>query len=69
MFSARNQLCTATRVASIKLCTWMAKTTPYSPCTVTAFWLKYQDTARMLRRVTLTNFTGGPLAVSLFTKR
>jgi hypothetical protein len=40
----------------------MAKTTPYSPRTVTAFWLKYLDTARMLRRVTLTNFTGGPLA-------
>jgi hypothetical protein len=45
-----------------KTCTWMAKTTPYSPRTVTAFWLKYQDIARMLRRVTLTNFTGGPLA-------
>ena len=26
----------------------MAKTTPYPPCTVTAFWLKYQDRDRML---------------------
>jgi len=37
-----------------KTCTRMAKTTPYSPCTVTAFWLKYQDSARCLRRVTPT---------------
>jgi len=40
----------------------MAKTTPYPPCTVTAFWLKYQYPARMLRRVTPTNHTAGPLA-------
>ena len=46
------QLCTATRISSIKLCTWMAKTTPYPPCTVTALWLKYQDPARCCRRVT-----------------
>lgn len=37
-----------------KICTWTAKTAPYSPCTVTAYRLKYQDSARMLRRVTLT---------------
>ena len=24
-----------------------AKSAPYPPCTVTAFWLKYQDPARM----------------------
>ena len=35
---------------------------PYPPCTWIVFWLKYQDSARMLRRVTLTNYTGGPLA-------
>ena len=29
-----------------KTCTLMAKTTPYPPCTVTNFWLKYQDSAR-----------------------
>jgi len=32
----------------------MAKTTPYPPCTVTSFWLKYLDRDRMLRLVTLT---------------
>jgi len=43
----------------------MAKTAPYPPCTpathcvragrcVTAFWLKNRDSARCLRRVTLT---------------
>jgi len=32
----------------------MAKTAPYPPCTVTAFWLRYQDSDRCLRRVTLT---------------
>jgi hypothetical protein len=37
-----------------KTCTWMAKTAPYSPRTVTAFWLKYPDRDRMLRRVTPT---------------
>ncbi len=31
-----------------------AKSAPYPPCTVTDFWLKYQDRDRMLRRVTLT---------------
>ena len=37
-----------------KTCTRMAKTTPYPPSTVTAFWLKYQDCDRCLRRVTPT---------------
>jgi|WetSurMetagenome_2_1015567.scaffolds.fasta_scaffold00598_10 hypothetical protein len=32
----------------------MAKTAPYPPCTVTAFWLKHQDSDRCSRRVTLT---------------
>ena len=38
-----------------------AKTTPYPPCTVTAFWLKYQDRDRMLRRVTQPPHIAGPL--------
>jgi len=42
----------------------MAKTAPYPPCTVTAFWLKYQDRDRMLRRVTQPPHIAGPLAVS-----
>ena len=37
-----------------------AKIAPYPPCTVTAFWLKYQDRDRMLRRVTFTPSTAGP---------
>ena len=39
-----------------KLFTLMAKTAPYFPRTVTLFCLKYQDPARMLRKVTLTNY-------------
>jgi hypothetical protein len=42
----------------------MAKTTPYPPCTVTAFWLKYQDRDRMLRRVTQPPHIAGPLALT-----
>jgi len=42
----------------------MAKTTPYPPCTVTAFWLKKRDAARMLRRVTQPPHIAGPLAVT-----
>jgi hypothetical protein len=38
-----------------------AKSAPYPPCTVTALWLKYQDPARMLRRVTQPPFIAGPL--------
>ena len=49
----------ATRVMLNKICTRMAKTTPYPPCTVTlrsaqGFWLKYRDPARCSRRVTAT---------------
>ena len=40
----------------------MAKTTPYPPCTVTAFWLKNRDRDRMLRRVTQPPHIAGPLA-------
>jgi hypothetical protein len=39
MFSALNQLCTATAPGSEKHCTMMAKTTPYPPCTGTVIWL------------------------------
>ena len=49
----RSNLYRDTRIVN-KTCTRMAKTTPYPPCTVTAFWLKYQDSARLLRRVTPT---------------
>jgi hypothetical protein len=44
-----------------KICTMTAKSAPYPPCTVTAFWLKYQDPARMLRRVTQPPHIAGPL--------
>jgi hypothetical protein len=40
-----------------------AKSAPYPPCTVTAFWLKYQDPARMRRRVTQPPHIAGPLYV------
>jgi len=75
MFSALNQLCTATAPEPIKNFTMMAKTTPYPPCTpaahyaragrgVIAFWLKYLDPARMLRRVTKPPHIAGPLALT-----
>ena len=38
-----------------------AKSAPYPPCTVTAFWLKNQDSARCLRRVTQPPHIAGPL--------
>jgi hypothetical protein len=43
-----------TRVILYKICTRTAKSAPYPPCTVTSFWLKYQHSARCLRRVTAT---------------
>ena len=46
-----------------KICTRMAKSAPYPPCTVTALWLKYQDPARCLRRVTQPPHIAGPLGV------
>jgi hypothetical protein len=39
----------------------MAKSAPYPPCTVTALWLKYQDPARCLRRVTQPPHIAVPL--------
>jgi hypothetical protein len=39
-----------------------AKSAPYPPCTVTAFWLKYRDRDRMRRRVTQPPHIAGPLA-------
>jgi hypothetical protein len=36
---------------------------PYPPCTVTASWLKYQDTDRCCRRVTQPPHIAGPLGV------
>jgi hypothetical protein len=58
-----DQSCTATRVMLNKTCTMTAKSAPYPPCTVTAFWLKYQDPARMLRRVTQPPHIAGPLGL------
>jgi len=49
-----------------KTCTLMAKTAPYPPCTVTAFWLKYRDRDRMLRRVTQPPHIAGPLYVRYY---
>jgi hypothetical protein len=60
-FTGSDQTCTATRVMIYKTCTRTAKTAPYPPCTVTAFWLKYQDRDRMLRRVTQPPHIAGPL--------
>jgi len=48
-----------------KICNRTAKSAPYPPCTVTALWLKYQDPARMLRRVTQPPHIAGPLVVML----
>jgi len=45
-----------------KICTRTAKSAPYPPCTVTAFWLKKRDSARCLRRVTQPPHIAGPLA-------
>src|SRR5512133_4119136 len=39
-----------------------AKSAPYPPCTVTAFWLKYQEPTRCLLRVTQPPHIAGPLA-------
>jgi len=45
-----------------KICTLMAKSAPYPPCTVTALWLKFlPDSTRMLRRVTQPPHIAGPL--------
>ena len=62
MFSALNQHCTATAPVLNKICTMTAKSAPYPPCTVTAIWLKYQDSTRCLRRVTQPPHIAGPLA-------
>jgi hypothetical protein len=60
-FPATYQLCTATLVMLNKISTWTEKHVPYPPCTGTIFWLKYQDPARSLRRVTQPPFIAGPL--------
>ena len=56
-----DQTCTATRVMLNKICIMTAKSAPYPPCTVTAYWLKYRDPARMLCRVTQPPHIAGPL--------
>jgi len=45
-----------------KTYTWTAKSAPYPPCTVTAFWLKKTGRGRCLRRVTQPPHIAGPLA-------
>ena len=52
---------TCTRADSYR----QAKSAPYPPCTVTALWLKYQDSAQMRRRVTQPPHISGPLATIL----
>jgi hypothetical protein len=44
----------------------MAKSAPYPPCTVTILCLKYQDRARMLRRVTQPTYIAVPLAAIMY---
>jgi len=63
-FSSFDQPYTATRVMLTKICTMTAKSAPYPPCTVTAFWLKYQDPARMLHRVKQPPHIAGLLSVT-----
>jgi hypothetical protein len=41
----------------------VANTTPYSPRTGTVSRLKKQDSSRLLRRVTFTNFIAVPLVI------
>jgi len=60
-FPAVYQTCTATTPERNKICTMTAKSTPYPPCTGTVFRLKYQDSCRMLRRVTQPPHIAGPL--------
>jgi hypothetical protein len=62
-FLSTYQLCTTTLVMLNQFCARTAKSAPYSPCAVTIFWLKYQDSARCLCRVTQPPFIAGPLAV------
>ena len=67
-FIGSDHTCTATRVMLNKICTRTAKSAPYPPCTVTAYRLKYQDPARMLRRVTQPPHIAGPLGVIVDNK-
>jgi len=63
LISATYLNCTAIAPELNKTCTMMAKTAPYPPGTGTTFWLKYQDPARMRRRVTQPPHIAGPFAV------
>jgi hypothetical protein len=67
-YPAIYQTCTATAPAPNKPRTRTAKSAPYLPCTGTNSRLKYQDSARMLRQVTLTTPTTGPLATKFAYK-
>ena len=48
---------------SIKFIPGRQKHAPYPPCTVTVFWLKYQDPTRCLRRLTQPPHIAGPLGL------
>ena len=58
------QLCTATRVKLNQLCTWTAKTHAIPSLHRDNFKAKVPGFCLVLRQVTLTNYTAGPLAVS-----
>ena len=55
------------RQYAIKFVPWRQKHVPYPPCTVTTFWLKYQDPARCCRRVTQPPHIAGPLGVTIWS--
>jgi hypothetical protein len=63
-FAAPIKLVPRSRQRAIKIVPRRQKLVPYPPCTVTAWWLKYQDPARMLRRVTQPPHIAGPLCLS-----
>ena len=63
---ARIQICTATRIMFNQLCTWTAKTHAVPSLHRDSFLAKVPGPCRCLRRVTLTNYTAGPLVLMLF---
>ena len=61
-FAAPIKLVPRSRQHAIKFVPGWQKHVPYPPCTVTAYWLKYQDRNRCCRRVTQPPHIAGPLA-------
>jgi hypothetical protein len=62
-FVAPRQFVPRSRQNAIKFVPRRQKHVPYPPCTGTVSRLKYQDSARMLRRVTQPPHIAGPLVV------